>query len=76
MHEDLIGVLEPYVGRDVAEIWVLATAIVRGVEPEAMTADDIGVLVKRVTRSLSSIAPTQVVDRVATELTAYAQVPN
>jgi hypothetical protein len=76
MHEHLIGVLEPYVGRDVAEIWVVATAIVRGVEPEAMNADDVGVLVRRVTRSLSSIAPTQVVDRVATELTAVAHVPN
>jgi hypothetical protein len=76
MHEDLIGVLEPYVGRDVAEIWVVATAVVRGKEPEAMDAEDITVLVKRVTRSLSSIAPAQVVDRVTTELSAFAQVPN
>lgn len=55
-------VLEPYVGRTVADTCVRATALSLGKTSDALGPDDLAAVAASVRRLLSPIAPTATVD--------------
>jgi len=58
----VMSILEPYVGRTVADTCVRATALSLGKTTDSLGRDDLPAVEDRVRRLLSPIAPTSTVD--------------
>lgn len=66
--ESVVSVLEPYVGRMVADTCVRATALSIGKTSDALEAADFASLESNVRRLLGSVAPVATIDRILTEI--------
>jgi hypothetical protein len=64
----VVGVLEPYVGRTVADTCVRATALSIGRTSDSLGRDDLPAIESNVRRLLSPIAPTSTVDAIVSRI--------
>lgn len=66
--EAVVDILEPYVGRMVADTCVRATALSMGKSADELGADDVGALETNVKRLLGPVAPHATIEVILTKI--------
>jgi hypothetical protein len=66
--EMVVGILEPYVGRMVADTCVRATALSLGKSSDELIGDDMPALESNIKRLLGPIAPRQTIEDIVAEI--------
>ena len=66
--EMVVGILEPYVGRMVADTCVRATALSLGKSSDELLGDDMPALESNIKRLLGPIAPRQTIEDIVAEI--------
>ena len=68
LSEMVVDILEPYVGRMVADTCVRATALSLGKSADELQGDDMPALESNVKRLLGPIAPRQTIEHIIAEI--------
>lgn len=62
------AILEPFIGRTVADTCVRATALSLGKNSDTLSAEDVPTLVVNIRRLLGPVAPATTIDAIVTEI--------